>query len=529
MGKLVAVAGGVAGLLTIAAASAQTSWFEEPQPPGSHVGLAAEDLAGVDSFAAESPIVGTYLFYWYDVYSGAHLTYGDGADACTTHPPTWDDYSYHSTRWWLEQLGDISSAGIDFAAPVYWGYPGAGDSWSFAGLPHLVRACDYLDRQGLEYPRVALFYDTSTLRHNRTTVNGEAIDNRQIDLSTPDGKAWFYCSIRDFFSFIPPRHWAAIEGRPIVLLYSPSFAARQDPELFPYVRERFGLDFGVEPYIIKQTAWEGEADSTCNWGGALGLGLAECAALGPGYDHSAVRGRRPLVRPREGGDFYARNWERLLKLNPERRPHLVMVETWNEFHEGTDVAHSQEYGRRYIDLTREYADRFHRGDQLHATGPFQDAPAVEAAFGDEDEEAGIRVAEAADGVFRRTELAGRACTQSVPAEFEGRYLYFDVHESFAYDIEPRPIRIVVEYHDAGCDAFELQYDSLDPAGSVRGGAFKPGGRVQTEGTGEWRSTQFDVFDARFADRCNGADFRLWVIGSGELAVSAGRVEKAPND
>ena len=35
-----------------------------------------------------------------------------------------------------------------------------------------------------------------------------------------------------------------------------------------------------------------------------------------------------------------------------------MVETWNEFHEGTDVAESQEYGRQYIEMTREYAERF---------------------------------------------------------------------------------------------------------------------------------------------------------------------------
>ena len=35
-----------------------------------------------------------------------------------------------------------------------------------------------------------------------------------------------------------------------------------------------------------------------------------------------------------------------------------MVETWNEFHEGTDVANSRETGRQYIDLTRKYADAF---------------------------------------------------------------------------------------------------------------------------------------------------------------------------
>jgi len=521
MRTLIALTGTLAALLVGGAASAQSTWFEEPQAPGPWVGPGADHPAADDSFSAGRPLVGTYLFYWYDEYSGAHVTYGDGGDACTTHPASWHDYSFNSTRWWLEQLQDITAAGIDFAAPVYWGYPGDYGGWSFAGLPHLVLACDYLQRLGRDYPKIALFYDTSTLQHNAP--------GRHIDLSTPDGKAWFYCSIRDFFSLIPPRHRAAIDGRPIILLYTPHFAAKQDPALFPYVRARFLADFGVDPYIIKQAAWQGEADSTCEWGGALGLRVAGCAALGPGYDHSAVRGRRPLVVPREGGEFYRRNWERLLALNPERRPWLVMVETWNEFHEGTDVAESREYGRRYIDLTREYANRFRAGERLRPTGPFADVRAVEADLGAEGADAGVRIVASGDGAFIRTERAGRACVESTPTRYAGRYLYFDLDPSFAFEIEPQPMRITVEYLDAGCDALQLEYDSLDPGGSVREGAFKAGGRVETAGSGRWLSAQFEVADARFADRTNGADFRLAVLGAGELAVAAVRVEKLGGD
>jgi len=40
-------------------------------------------------------------------------------------------------------------------------------------------------------------------------------------------------------------------------------------------------------------------------------------------------------------------------------PHNILaVETWNEFSEGTDVAETVQYERRYIQLTRQYADRF---------------------------------------------------------------------------------------------------------------------------------------------------------------------------
>ena len=53
--------------------------------------------------------------------------------------------------------------------------------------------------------KVGLFLDT-------TILNNE-------DLTTERGKQIFYASIRDYFSRIPPRYWAAIDGRPMVWLY----------------------------------------------------------------------------------------------------------------------------------------------------------------------------------------------------------------------------------------------------------------------------------------------------------------------
>ena len=500
-------------LSALAGCAQESSWFTEPPAPGPLLHPSADDLKAVEGYKSDQPIVGTYLFYWYDVYSGAHVTYGDGGDACTTHPPSWDDYSYYSTRWWRQELKNIAAAGIDFAAPVYWGWPGDYGGWSFQGLPHLVRACDYMKRLGEPCPKIALFYDTSTLQHNGA--------QKHIDLSTPDGQAWFYCTVRDFFSFIPPRHWAAIDGRPIILLYASAFAAKQDPELFPYVRKRFQEDFGVNPYLIKQTSWEGEADSTCNWGGALGLQMAGCAALGPGYDHSAVRGRTPLVRDRENGAFYSRSWETVLRYNPARRPKLVMVETWNELHEGTDVAESKEYGRLYLDLTRKYADRFHANEKLAGiSGPYADAKTLTADFSQGRENGGIKVPSSGDGVTKEVEVGGRRCVQSAPSEHPVRYVYFDLDESFAFDLEPQPITLEIEYFDGGCASFGLDYDSLDPQGSVREGAFKAGGSTAIAGTNAWKTATLKLTDARFANRANGSDFRLAVQGD----LSIGRVK-----
>ena len=115
-----------------------------------------------------------------------------------------------------------------------------------------------------------------------------------VDLTTGAGRLWFYGSIRNFFSHIPPRHRATIDGRPLVFLYTAAFAKDVDEGLFPAVREMFRRDFGTDLFVVKMRGWPGVADSEYQWGAALRPQLLDTAGIGPGYDHSAVPGRAPL-------------------------------------------------------------------------------------------------------------------------------------------------------------------------------------------------------------------------------------------
>ena len=505
-------------ILTLAACGfAQEGWFQMPEPPGKHINLSADDHRDARTFGPAESAVGTYYFYWYDIHTNAHVTYGDGGDACQDHPPTWDDYSYKSPTWHEREMKDILAAGIDFLAPVYWGCPGDYESWSFAGLPPLVEAWQKMEQAGQSPPQIALFYDTSTLRHNPP--------NQHIDLTTGDGLNWFYATIRDFWSLLPPKTWARWEGKPIILLYSAAFAAKQNPAAFTYLRERFRRDFGVEPYIVKEVSWQGEADAVYSWGAALGPKLYSVAALGPGYDHSAVRGREPLIVDRKGGQFYEDSWNQLLSRRRSRRASIVMTETWNELHEGTDICHSKEYGRQYIELTRKYADLWKQGVELEPTGPYAQAREVSATLGEGGESKGVQVASSGDGVTRPTTLGGRPCHQTAPNDFgDMRYMYFDVDNSFLWDEESATVEIEVEYWDDGCPSFELHYDNVDATKSIREGAFRSDGGVKIEGSKQWKKATFTLQQVRFADRCNGGDFRF-ALGGGDLAVASVAVRK----
>ena len=285
------------------------------KPPGEFLPLQAEDHQGAASFEQGQPLVGTTYFYWYDIESGAHIIDRDGTDALTTHPADMNNISYKSPSWHRAQLEDMVAAGVDFLMPVYWGVPGRYDGWSFVGLPPLVRAHDALEKEGVDVPSIAMFYDTSILKHNGFAEGGASY---HVDLTTDFGRQWFYMPVRDFFSLIPPGKWARIDGRPIVFVYASAFAKKQDPGQFEYVKRRFKAQFGVEPFIVKSADWKGPADATYSWGGAVSgpLIYRQVAALGPGYDHTAVPGRRPLIVERRDGQTYVDRWLKVLALNP---------------------------------------------------------------------------------------------------------------------------------------------------------------------------------------------------------------------
>ena len=492
------------------------------QPPGEFFPLQAEDHKSAATFGRRQPIVGTTYFYWYDIESRAHIIDHDGTDALTTHPADMNDISYKRASWHRAQLEDMVAAGVDFLMPVYWGVPGKHNGWSFVGLPPLVRAHDALEKEGVAVPAIGMFYDTSILKHNGFAKGGASY---HVDLTTDFGKKWFYTPVRDFFSMIPPAKWARVDGRPVVFMYASAFARKQDPEQFNYVKHRFKAQFGVEPFIVKSADWKGPADATYSWGGAVSgpLIYRQVAALGPGYDHTAVPGRQPLIVERRDGQTYIDRWLKVLALNPKNRPWMVHVETWNEWHEGTDVAHSREYGRSYIVLTRLFADMWRAGTVVTPPSLYPDANSVAWAPGGAQ---GLEIRPSGgDGVWRARKFAAvEAVVSDVnPFSNDSRYLYFNVDDAFAFDLFDRTVVVSVTYRDAGCASFHIEYDNADPSKGAIDGAFRPAGGAVVNGTGNWKTAEFKLARCQFMNRCNGADLRIVALG-GDIALAISKIK-----
>ena len=339
-------------------------------------------------------------------------------------------------------------AGVDVLLPVYWGAPSERNPassyhyWSFSGLGPLVSARGEAVREGKPAPRIGLFYDTSTLQHNSW--------NRHIDLTTDYGREWFYESIRDFFSLIAPTHWAMINGQPLVFLYSASFAVSMTKAASTSC-ERPHATSAADPSLRNLLAG---TDGECLCGAALGLKNPGVASVG--LQRPAVPGRTPLIVAREGGDFFERNWVRFLR-NPSK---IVAIETWNEFHEATEIADSKEYGRAYLELNRKYADLFRQGVVPPLPrGRYSDAKSVAVRLRDVNVEEGLVQFDHADGVTAPATVGGSECRGIVPTQFAGRYIYFRIDDSFKWAASMQ-VNVEVEYFDSPGGKFTLSSTAM---------------------------------------------------------------------
>jgi hypothetical protein len=81
------------------------------------------------------------------------------------------------------------------------------------------------------------------------------------------------------------------------------------------------------------------------------------ATVQPGYDDRLITGRQGLVQEREDGAYYRRTWEAALSSTPD----WIFITSWNEWWETTHIEPGQTFGSLYLEITREFAQRW-KGD-----------------------------------------------------------------------------------------------------------------------------------------------------------------------
>jgi hypothetical protein len=82
-------------------------------------------------------------------------------------------------------------------------------------------------------------------------------------------------------------------------------------------------------------------------------GVPFLAAVAPGFDDRVIRAPGTVI-DRAGGATYDATWRAALAAEPAG----ILVASWNEWHEGSEIEASREHGTRYLEATRAWADRF---------------------------------------------------------------------------------------------------------------------------------------------------------------------------
>ena len=117
---------------------------------------------------------------------------------------------------------------------------------------------------------------------------------------------------------------------------------------------------GLFPYSI---AWsQNPANQLLQYGQAvrsraqsLGSPRIWAATAMPGYDDTRIAGRPDTFAvARQDGAYYQRTFQGAIDSNPD----WVVITSFNEWLEGTQIEPAVAYGRRYLDLTRTYVERF---------------------------------------------------------------------------------------------------------------------------------------------------------------------------
>jgi hypothetical protein len=179
------------------------------------------------------------------------------------------------------------------------------------------------------------------------------------------------------------RAWLRVAGVPVVFLYA---AHRLRPPAWDAVRSRLAAgghrlflvaDVPSPEWLAARPDWLQRFDALHVYspvvflarrrdlGGTYGalaalgraVGRPFVPAVAAGFDDRQVREPGTVV-DRAGGATYDRSWQAALSVDPP----WILVSSWNEWHEGSEIEPSVEHGRRYLEATGAWAARFRRGE-----------------------------------------------------------------------------------------------------------------------------------------------------------------------
>jgi hypothetical protein len=435
---------------------------------------------------------------------------GTGADGFTANAYAQSvvntNYSFRNVATHVKELTDMRDAGIDFA--LFW-YAGNSQEANVQGVV-AVRQFVEAARQVTNAPKAGLLLDPVMVQSDPFfRVSGE-----KLNLSDPAIQGLFIKLAEDYFSLVPRSQWATIEGRPVIALYyqMDDVVSRQDPGVIAKLRERFAATHGVQPYIVADRMWDPSdtlglpVDEWFSWGAAL---CPSCPDSSPGFAQRSVFEVGPgfndgtRVRDRQSGAFYSGSWDRAIA----KGNHMVFIDTFNYFVEGTAIGETREYGRAYLDITRTKAAAFKAAN-------YSASSTARVTLGATNTSQGVAQDDVTGQLTTADPRGGRRALANS--------MSFSVDDSYVLDSAGQ-VTVTVEYLDAGVNIIDLKYVGLN------GQEIGPVNRinVRDSNTGQFKTATFAINDASFGNRMTfGNDLRLDTDVAGGLVIKSLSIQRA---
>ncbi len=441
-------------------------------------------------------------------------------------------YSNRSTTTHTKELTDMRDSGVDFAIVYFHGSTSSLPTDSSFAVTQLAASAVALSNG----PKLAVMIDEEYVQsetHLRNAATGTAY---RSDLSDDGTRGLMARQAEDFYSLVPRSQWMTIAGRPLVFVYfqaggtktvAPTDATRV--AVMKTISDRFFATHGVRPYIIPDRLWDPnatlslQAEEYFSWAPGYccadtpytaGFAQANAFSVGPGFaDTADVLAGRDVARSRdrENGEFYKRGWARAIA----KGNHMVIVDTWNYFAEGTSVAETREFGRAYLTYTATNAAAFKAANYATGSSLCTGSLTVCVTLGSTNTNAGIMQDDLSGATTTGLASGGRKAV--------GASMLFAIDDSFLASVTGgEAVTIAIDYVDSGVDFFDVKYDAT-------GSSTKFAGRqnIGDSNTGQTRTAAFKVGDGFFGNRDTGAnDLRIDSNKAGALVIKAIRISKS---
>lgn len=275
-------------------------------------------------------------------------------------------YNPRNSGFWRRELLDARWAGLQFLMPNVYG-PDLDPKTDT--LPHLVEALGDVD--GIQ---IALFDDTWIWGKGSPVGNLSGIWGPNVGApwtSVPNfddapaaAKTLYESKWKPFFSAVPQDHWYLRDGKPFIYFYNAgTFGSKavQSVAVLNEMKALFAADFGVEPFVVVDTAFFANGQNVAangrfiwNSGACPNQNLFHCA-LTSSFEVAGTRIDHQMVRwdslNRENRGAIASATDRIVKgpedltnyLTSSAEADVAVIATWNDLGEGTGIHRNYDY------------------------------------------------------------------------------------------------------------------------------------------------------------------------------------------